>query len=268
MGTRGSYGFLIESESKLTYNHFDSYPAGLGSTIVDGLKNIIKQPKDVLIEKVRNIRLVDETFTPTEEDITNFNGFSDISVRTGKLDNWYTLLREMCGNIEAHLEEGIMINNNTFITDSLFCEWAYIINLDTWKFEIWKGFQKEYIKNRYQLEEADRGYWACAMVIDFDLNSIPDNWENLVNLICCRRDFIDAVANNNEKISHIIIEECVDIIKATLSCLDFLSNVDEETLNKIIKAASKKEMIKNEYIYQISDILDRAKDKFNITYEL
>ena len=29
-----------------------------------------------------------------------------------------------------------MENGNDFITDSLFCEWAYIINLDTNKFEI------------------------------------------------------------------------------------------------------------------------------------
>lgn len=35
MGTRGAYGFYKDGQNKLTYNHFDSYPEGLGNTVVD-----------------------------------------------------------------------------------------------------------------------------------------------------------------------------------------------------------------------------------------
>lgn len=41
MGTRGLLGLIIQAKRHAAYNHFDSYPAGLGQEIVDfilGLK--------------------------------------------------------------------------------------------------------------------------------------------------------------------------------------------------------------------------------------
>jgi len=43
-----------------------------------------------------------------------------------------------------------MINFNKFLYDSLFCEWAYIINLDTETFEGYRGLNKNpAAKGRY-----------------------------------------------------------------------------------------------------------------------
>ena len=39
MGTKGTYGFFKNGESKLTYNQFDSYPEGLGTNIVEFIKS-------------------------------------------------------------------------------------------------------------------------------------------------------------------------------------------------------------------------------------
>jgi hypothetical protein len=51
-----------------------------------------------------------------------------------------------------------MIDSHTFLVDSLFCEWAYIINLDENVLEIYRGFNKEPSdKGRYaSLKEPDR----------------------------------------------------------------------------------------------------------------
>jgi hypothetical protein len=38
-----------------------------------------------------------------------------------------------------------MINGNSFIEDTLFCEWYYIINLDTLRFEV---FENDYTNRR------------------------------------------------------------------------------------------------------------------------
>ena len=35
MGTRGTCGFMYKGEPKLGYNHFDSYPDGLGVQMID-----------------------------------------------------------------------------------------------------------------------------------------------------------------------------------------------------------------------------------------
>ena len=38
MGTRGLYGFRKNGVDKTTYNHFDSYPDGLGADVIESLK--------------------------------------------------------------------------------------------------------------------------------------------------------------------------------------------------------------------------------------
>lgn len=34
MSTRGAYGFRIDGQDKITYNHFDSYPDSLGVNLL------------------------------------------------------------------------------------------------------------------------------------------------------------------------------------------------------------------------------------------
>ncbi len=58
MGTRGAVGFVLDEKEKITYNHFDSYPSGLGCDVLNYLNSIKDFNK--LNEHVRNIRLIDE----------------------------------------------------------------------------------------------------------------------------------------------------------------------------------------------------------------
>lgn len=148
MGTRGLVGFRIDGEDRLSYNHYDSYPSELGVKVVDFLQSInsLAQVK----AQVRQLKLVTEDMAPTEAEIAALGPWSDLSVGEGKPTDWYCLLRQCQGDLKATLEAGYMLVNNEFINDSLFCEWAYIINLDTEKLEIYKGFQtKAHKKGRY-----------------------------------------------------------------------------------------------------------------------
>ena len=66
----------------------------------------------------------------------------DLNVSTKSLDDWYCLLRKLQGNLSSYINKVVpyMENGNDFIDDTLFCEWAYIINLDTNKFEVIYGW--------------------------------------------------------------------------------------------------------------------------------
>ncbi len=55
MGTRGLYGFRKDGVNKLTYNHYDSYPSGLGKHILEVIRDF---PNGRLIEYFNNIQLV------------------------------------------------------------------------------------------------------------------------------------------------------------------------------------------------------------------
>ena len=55
MGTRGIHGFLINGKLKISYNQFDMYPGGVGTTLVDELR---KLSLDAVRAAAKRIRLV------------------------------------------------------------------------------------------------------------------------------------------------------------------------------------------------------------------
>ncbi|RLD64325.1 MAG: hypothetical protein DRJ01_01005 [Bacteroidetes bacterium] len=136
MGTRGAYGFVKGGVKKITYNHYDSYPSHLGEIIKGFLVNTSKEE----IEEIFNrIILVDEN-SKVFEDVGE--DFLNIGVSTGT--DWYSYLRETQGRLDVYKDENFkyMIDNQEFLNDGLFCEWAYIYDLDKEELNIYKGYNK------------------------------------------------------------------------------------------------------------------------------
>ena len=140
MSTRGAVGIIFNNEEKIGYNHYDSYPSGLGNEILIFLKG-------KTIEELKNI-------------------FSNIVVEDNSdTDAW---------DWENHKFVAKFENKRSFLTDSLFCEFAYIINLDTNKLEYYEGFNLDpnapgrYAK--YTLYKNDeKVYYGVALIKEFDL---------------------------------------------------------------------------------------------------
>ncbi len=154
MGTRGFIGFVIDNEVKITYNHFDSYPGGLGVATLAAVRELAKDPI-ALTEAARALKLVNEEDIPTAEDIARLRQYHNDQVSTGSVTEWYSLMRNIQGEIAEYLKAGFMIDNHGFALDSLFCEWGYLVNIDsraeTATFEVYRGFQKQ---------RPQRGLWA------------------------------------------------------------------------------------------------------------
>lgn len=168
MGTRGAWGFYRDGETKATYNHYDSYPSGLGSDIVNVLA---ETNNDELNEIFDRLKLVNSESTPTNEQIDECIKFFNGSVSTGQTTEWYALLREAQGSLQA-LKDGLdyMIDDKNFLRDSLFCEWGYIVNLDSNKLEVYRGFQKVADKNRYYHPSVDQeDYKNCRLIVEIPL---------------------------------------------------------------------------------------------------
>ena len=165
MGTRGLYGFRKNGIDKLTYNHWGSYPEGLGKDIVQFCKETSLEEMNKIFDR---IILVKKDSRPSTQQIKECIKYFNEDVSTGSIYDWYCLLRETQGNLNVY-KNGLryMIDNADFIKDSLFCEYAYIINLDTNSLEFWKGFQNNSNpNNRYGMERnADyKGdYYPCMM---------------------------------------------------------------------------------------------------------
>ena len=70
MSTRGYLGLKKNGELKGMYNHFDSYPSGLGVSIIDTINKIDSKDRiKVLNDTYDYIQLIDEDSKPTKEQI-------------------------------------------------------------------------------------------------------------------------------------------------------------------------------------------------------
>ncbi len=138
MSTRGLMGLKKKGEVKAQYNHFDSYISGLGKSIIETINKI-----------------------PKEDRVNRFNNVFDNIVLVEENDDNYSEYREYQGNLQAYLDGfNCMIDNKDFINDTLFCEYAYIINLDTNTLDItfgWKNRQtKSYDLTNLNYEEIEK----------------------------------------------------------------------------------------------------------------
>lgn len=176
MGTRGAIAFVIDGVEKVTYNHFDSYPSELGEHVRNWLATEIEANNDLeLKEQVRNLRLVNEDESPTDEDREHFSKFWNKNVSSG--DDWYSLLRETQGNPGAILAAGAMCDASSFPRDSLFCEWAYVVDFDAEVLEVYQGFQKSPpTEGRWVGQEGSGGgYFPVQRIASWPFHALPDH---------------------------------------------------------------------------------------------
>lgn len=175
MGTRGTYGIRHKGRDYIAYNHFDSYPSELGRIMVETVGKLQAVGLDEARKRVELMRVIDKKTKPTRTDVARLAKWTDLSVSNQSPSDWYCLTRGMQGDIMASLESGYWPNDSSgFMRDSLFCEWAYIINLDDEVLEVYKGFNQNIAApGRYTgTLNKDHGYCGVALVGKFPMASV------------------------------------------------------------------------------------------------
>lgn len=205
MGTRGSVGFIYQEKENLAYNHFDSYPEGLGA---DVLEIIVKINKEEGWEKFKKnaIKLKNVEGDITDQKlIKKYEKYSNLGVSKKELSDPYCLFREIQGSdwlnevYTGELEDYTL--DNKFIKESLFCEYAYVINLDTMKLEFYNGFQKvPQVGNRFGNELVE-GYYPCRLVGVFTLSDIIDS-DAALNLVERMQKILETEVDDHTVMSY------------------------------------------------------------------
>lgn len=186
MRTQGLWGFRKNGEDLLTYNDKNACPERLGGEIC----SFVREMSDEEMEKLVSIlKPVSRNDTANPADIYLCK---QLKTAVGKETTYYWLLQETQENFAFY--EGLVknppsfmkgkkmpfIKDNTFILNSLYCEYAYILNLDKKCLEFWVGFQeKPDPKNRYGTEES-HGWFPCKQFEDFSFERIRSNTENSI----------------------------------------------------------------------------------------
>lgn len=189
MGTRNLTVVKSNNDIKVAqYGQWDGYPDGVGYDIVNF---IVNNDLEKFKEKVDKLEFF------TQEEINEIN-----ESEGNPFETYPYLSRDLGGKIlhaimhgeyikpgyewrdeedtvyEFEIEK--LVNSVEFGTDSLFCEWAYVIDLDERELVVYKGFQKEphsegifveYMENPNEPTATVDDYFACKPIATFDLDN-------------------------------------------------------------------------------------------------
>ena len=176
MGTRNLTAVKVDGEYKIAqYGQWDGYPSGQGLNVMDFLHHA---DLEFFKNQVRKCRFITDK---EAEDIDKKFGHKFA-------DDYPQLSRDMCAKIlhfvlDNRKEEGfLLLNSIDFASDSLFCEWAYVIDFDANTFEVYKGFVEEphTEKERFTDLEGDKWerkrterYYPIKLLKKYNLDNIP-----------------------------------------------------------------------------------------------
>lgn len=184
MSTRGAVGFKFNQKEVIFYNHSDSYPDWLGNKMVEYVRSVTDWNEIRL--QVLEFQPVQEGDVPTQEQINKSYelGTVNLGVSGQSEDDFYCLTREAQGDLGLQLALGFGETGPEFLLDSLFCEYAYIINLDTMELEFYEGFNQDFNAEGRYASKASREpsyegatvYAGVKLVGEVPLDNIPDDW--------------------------------------------------------------------------------------------
>lgn len=177
MGTRHLTAVYVNGEYKIAqYGQWDGYPDGQGMTALEFARTIAtSETRTAFSEKVRKCTWI------TQKEIDRINA----KIRSGEVKNWQKEWPELHRDTGAEIlgrvmksADGLALRNDIeFAADSLFCEWAWVIDLDAGTFEGYKGFNHQPLteEDRFYFlrDKEDNGYHGVKLVAKWSLDTLP-----------------------------------------------------------------------------------------------
>jgi hypothetical protein len=169
MGTRGYVGFRLYDQDKGVYNHLDSYPSDLGLRVM----TFVKDKKSM-----SNSRYAVALLTPVDDDVRGISGGYELLEAISNFDGGQIFIEEYSGFLEC----------------SMMCEWAYIINLDSGKLEIYEGYNKDpNAKGRYahlfDEDQVNNEYYGVALLLKLPFDKIKAMTNDQIEKLCDIMDY-------------------------------------------------------------------------------
>jgi hypothetical protein len=153
MGTRNLTVVIHKDEIKMAqYGQWDGYPTGLGRDIAKVLKKHKTKKLCKAIDKCSFISEEEVLKRWEEVGADKKSGWVTMEVSDAFKEKYPNLSRDFSGGKALeNIVKGVgleLANQLNFAADSLFCEWAYVINLDKEEVEVYKGFNQKPLKKK------------------------------------------------------------------------------------------------------------------------
>jgi hypothetical protein len=165
------------------YGQWDGYPSGQGANVLNFLHSV---NLDQFKKKLERVRLLNHEDPKDKEFVDRLNESLDaksMDILAKRLfDKFFT--RDLGSKVlwsimSASEDDGeILLNGDLeFVKDSLFCEWAYLIDLDKGVLEVYKGFNtKPLAKSQRFYGDGKRNgekYYPIRCIKKYKLDKLP-----------------------------------------------------------------------------------------------
>lgn len=198
MGTRNLTAVFYKGEYRIAqYGQWNGYPSGQGKTVLEFLKKM--KPR---IFKAKLLKVQEAT----HEEVTALyrqcgsdgSGWvsMDVADRFNKLAP--QLSRNAGATILEHVQNSpdglLIVKNLDFAADSLFCEWAYVVDLDKSVLEVYRGFITSDVaidpeeRFAFLADKAEGKYRPIKLIKTYDLKNLPDENTFVSELEALTRD--------------------------------------------------------------------------------
>ena len=183
MGTRNLTCVWIDGAFKVAqYGQWDGYPGGIGLDILRFLK---QTNLDAFKDAVRACHwATKEEVEATWVECGMEKGAEFVSMAISDIHG--KKYPEFCRDTAAKilpliLKKPLALNDkHEFAADGLFCEWAYVIDLDAMTLEVYEGFNQTTGKDHGKFaglpvrDGADKSYTAVVLAKIYKLSELPD----------------------------------------------------------------------------------------------
>lgn len=166
MGTRHLIAVVHGGQYKIAqYGQWDGYPSGQGVKVLQFCRDVL--PARIAEFKTR---------------LDGLKALDDKEIKRRWMDPW--LSRDAGSKILHYVLDGAADGvrlSVEFAADSLFCEWAYVLDLDTEVLEVYTGFQKAaHSDGRFaSLASKEGEYFPVRLLRSLPMSALPSDAEFL-----------------------------------------------------------------------------------------
>jgi hypothetical protein len=182
---------MVQKNNELVvaqYGRWDGHPSGQGAVVLEFAKKISNKLNLSRFEKQLK-KCVYITETESRKLLKSFFGSSyryDSFITLDKSNKFKAVFPTLHPNTSADVLNAIyyskdkkiyLIDSSYFAGESLFCEWAYLINLDTNQLEVYRGFNKEPLEKSerfYSMGWSNDKYYPIKLLHTYDISNLPE----------------------------------------------------------------------------------------------
>lgn len=169
MGTRNLIAVYKDGIHRIAqYGQWDGYPEGQGRTVLEFLndKSAVWQMREYRLRKDEGIRFL------TDDEIEKLNAEKNPIAHRPQLSR---NIGAGVLKLAATVDNLVLVDSIKFAADSLFCEWAYVIDFDTNVLEVYKGFNTKPAVGRFKDFPIETGseYYPVTLIKSYPLDDLP-----------------------------------------------------------------------------------------------